>query len=327
MNSTNYFSYELKIINFYCPLSFILIGIFLNIITAKIFNKNPFKNTNLGLLNQCLSLIDVFSLSVAFAVYFSASIDNDVQTLNYFTCKFFNIVKRFFIKLSSWTQVLITLDRVSDVLYPNRFHAIKKRKNVLIILFVMCTILGFIFIADGLYNIEEGKKIIKNQTTITHACNSLFIPILVSDTTSLLFRTVIPFTIIAISNIVMVRKLRQSKFKVYADKKLKKENQFTFIVIFLNAIFLISQVPLSAINVWRLLQHFLKFDQFQLDEIKFLYNISFMLVYLYESSQFVINMVFNRIFRRIFFKKFICKKPSKNQSISNIKLQIIKIKE
>jgi hypothetical protein len=195
MNSTVYTSainypYLTNRLNFYCSLTILPIGIIMNFFTAIIFAHKPFGGTSLGFITCCLSIIDFCALSFAFLNFLPASINKDLQNLNTFSCKTINYFRRFFIKMVSWYQVLITIDRTMCIVYNYRFRFWLKKRFLVLIMALMMFFLGILFMADGMYDLVSVEiwSNITNKTAITHRCRSTRYAAFFSDVVSTTFR-------------------------------------------------------------------------------------------------------------------------------------------
>ncbi len=177
-------------LNLYCSLIILPVGIIMNCFTAFIFARKPFKGTSLGFITCCLSIIDFCALTFALLNFLPASIFKDLKNLSTFSCKIINYFRRFFIKMVSWYQVLITIDRSMCIVYNYRFRFWREKRFLILIMILMMLILGLLFMADGMYelvNVEIWSNI-TNTTTLTQICRSTRDAAFFSDVISTMFR-------------------------------------------------------------------------------------------------------------------------------------------
>lgn len=320
--------YKSVIVNLNLYFSILIIGpgIILNILTAIVFRRKPFRNTNLGFFYTGLAIVDAISLSIGFSLFFPLSLGRDITTYHEILCKSINYFRRYFIKLSSWFEVLISFDRIVSVKFNNKIALFKSRKNLWMMVGVLCIFLSIIFSADAIYFIASSQTSTSNSTAIqtTYSCKSTFVAAFISDTISTIFRTIIPFIIMLSTNIIILRDLFHSKSKLRKSSsnssKSNRERQFTFTVLSLNVIFLITQIPLSIVQLSQNVFKYLPDASPQLlSDLNLYSNIAFMIVYTFQSMQFVINIVFNRLFRNevLIILNFSCVDSGKLKYTSN----------
>lgn len=306
MNSSYYsesdfmdFQNTSPILHFYSPLFVMLPGLVLSCVNAYIFSSKPFRQTNMGFLSIAQAISETFSLSIGLAYYFLLNFGFDFQQNNHIFCNFLNYIRRFTLKMCSWFQVLIAMDRVLNFKYKYRINWFKSRKYILILIFCMLGTLAVVFLADAFYYYSKTEIYIENnKTLVKYYCKSKFVPALVSDVVSAVFRTIIPFGIMLGTSIIMIKEIRLSK-KLVLSKVGRREKQFTFTVLMINILFLVTQIPLSLVQlIQNFLRYFLNASFDILSYVDFLASIGFMIVYFSQSAQFFYYVLFNKLFRR-----------------------------
>ena len=284
-------------LSFYCPLSYMLAGIVLNIFTAVVYLGKKFSKINMGFLCALLALVDALSLSVGFLVFFPPTVGFDLVTKADFLCKFFNFFRRYLIKLSSWLQLFVSVERTLFVCFPLRFHFFHQRKNINTMFGLMLIFLACIFMADVLYYQKPVTIVTGNRTIVVgFACQTSSTAAFVSDTISTIFRTFIPFGAMFACSYMMITSISRSAHKVKSNDT-QREHQLARTITLLNIVFLITQLPLSFVQ---LTQNIFKYQEnpspLLLSTISMLNTVAFMLVYAYESAQFFLYMLFNKLF-------------------------------
>ena len=140
-----------------------------------------------------------------------------------------------------------------------------------------------------------------NQTTTTKFCTTNEIIINLRDGLTIIFRSILPFIVMIILNISLIRNLFIMKKKFNMTRSLSRELNFSFSIIALNVLFLISILPnivcLILLNIY---QYGFKsqLTSKNLVIINLTFSVSiFFLTYNYVFPFFV-NLKFNKLFRK-----------------------------
>ena len=103
-------------------------------------------------------------------------------------------------------------------------------------------------------------------------------------------------------SVMILRKLYQTRRNVKNVAK-RKDEQFARTVVIINSIFLVLNLPLSVSQIG---QDFLIYASYSTPTtvagVRMFGAIAFMIMYLFQSSQFFLNLTFNYHFRREFSK-------------------------
>ena len=224
---------------------------------------------------------------------------------------------RITLQMSSWANVLITFDRLLCVTYRNKFAFMKKKTNLFlgfIILFVVLTILdipNFFFELvtvesptiqnSTLSNRTQSSNIIivNNEKVCTASKNIVYI----RDTISMILRYILPFLLMILLNTLLIKRLLKSK--QIANRQLKKEHNFAFTVVFLNAFFVITLLPSAFILIGSNIVGYK-------DTTTVSYRTTAIMNFAYVAGQYfagfnytftlLLNLKFNKMFRKEFFK-------------------------
>ena len=241
MSNLTYAQYLVKIsneINNYCVIVQSAIGIPANLLSIVIFARLMRNKTNMGYLYMWQSFIDLCLLLCYLLLFQSAhTLGINLYVVNDAWCKLITFLRRFILHASSWIAVFTTFDRFIFVLYgqTNRFKFMKKNINLTIfILSILMTIM--------ILDIPNLFFYINRSCTADNAI------IVSSDIISIFLRTYIPFTLMIVFNIVMIKKTF-NRAKVNITRKLtnltRKEYQFTIAVIAYDIFFLFLNFPRS----------------------------------------------------------------------------------
>ena len=303
-----------KNVSFYSSLTFIPIGMCLNLLMVYIYVARMRSTTaRLILLSTCLAIVDAFSLSFGLAVHLSLSLDYDLREANDFWCKFLNYFSKYFIKVSSWFHVLITIDRTLNICYRDRFKMLKSRRIQLYIVSCMLILLGIAFFADAFYYVDEQSM--NSTTTSNVTVNNAYLLdkskcvitktfAVLSDTIATLFRTILPFSFMLAASLVVILKMIRSRRQANLSRN-QRDIHFCRTLLILNLVFVFAQLPLSLVQLARNIVLFLPNASTDLvDCLNMFDTICFMVVYFYQASQFFIHILTNKHFNSELFSIF-----------------------
>ena len=329
MNLTEYIDLAEMIINeanYYFGIYVLTIGAFLNILTAAIFTRKVFWATNMGLFYFALSIVNTFAMLIRFLQRFLTSLNYDLSTKSDASCKIFSFLRKYFPLVSSWILVLITFERLAWIsLGSTKLTFMKKKKNVWILLgaiFVFIFLIDienfFFYLSTTLYNSTLNDS---NQTeyvmVVSAKCTSSATVGVISNFVSAFVRTIIPFPIMLVLNVIICKILFSSKkhmAKSNHNKSHKKEIHFAFTVVGMNVIFFIFYFPLAISHLTQAVIQLIPTASIWLfTTVNLVYNISSNVAYIYMAINFFLNFLFNYLFRKEIFVMLKIKEP-KNDS-------------
>ena len=241
MSNSTYAQYLVKKsneINNYCVIVQSAIGIPANLLSIVIFARLMRNKTNMGYLYMWQSVVDLCLLLCYLLLFQSAqTLGINLYILSNAWCKIITFLRRFILHASSRIAVFITFDRFIFVLYGHteRFKFMKKKRYLTL---CIVSILFVIMVLDipNLFFYISVNCIADYEITV------------LSDIISIFLRTYIPFTLMILFNIVMVKKTFDKSrvaFKRSSTNLSRKEYQFTVAVIAYDIFFLILNFPRS----------------------------------------------------------------------------------
>lgn len=201
-------------------MSFILLplGLIFNIIEFCVFYFAKFKNTSMSfyfLLNCGLNiLIIVFILIYTtgeriFKVYLSITSDT--------SCKIYMITIGTLYFMHSWLNVTIVADRLYFTLFPNKYSF-----NQIKIVFLLFGLTFFMILMNSpnlWFYLNRVERTSVNQTVISKYCTAPTQVLLVRDTISIVMRTMVPFCLMLVMNLILIYRIKESK------RKFSKKNE------------------------------------------------------------------------------------------------------
>lgn len=268
------------------------VGIPANLISIFIFARLLRNKTNMGFLGLVQSSVDLIMLLLYLFVFrsqllFGTAFINQNDT----SCRVITFFRRFMVHISSWVPVVIAFDRFTFVLYghSNRFKFMKSKLVVGGIIAAIFFIIAALDIPNFLFY------------KIGPVCSSDYVVAISSDLISISLRTYIPFTLMILFNIFMVRKIFRNRAALKQNNTdHKKEFHFTMAVIAFDIYFLFINFPLSVfyiMNDINLYSNALKGDPV----FSAKYSLAALSISTYancvQAFSIVMHLAFNRLYR------------------------------
>ena len=300
------------------------IGIPSNLISIFIFSRLINAKTNMGFLYVWQTVIDFLLLTLNLFVFRPQLIFGRSLTSNSeFACRFIQFFRRFVFNSSAWITVMITFDRFIFICYGNnqRFNIVKKKKTLTGIILAIFVFIAVLNIPAFFFYISR-----TGSCTITPLLDSIV------DTLSILMRTILPFCIMLILNIIMIRKIFHTSRSTFNQNPLfKKEFQFTAAVMAYDFYFFFLNFPLCIYNVFYDVNEIMG----TLNDNQTVFSASYSLVSAIANSlslcvqtlSIFSYFVFNKLYRQevlFIFRKIICfilRQPS-NYSVSGRSMRV-----
>ena len=193
----------------------------------------------------------------------------------------------------------------------NRLGIKRNKKNITIWILI---VIGFVFVICQIYmlyyvksidypvfNTTLNKYVLINNTLVCVQTNTNIV--LVQDLIFILMQIILPFVIMVICNVVLVKHINKTRRVVIRGRNQKREHSFTIAVSIMNGSFLVCNI---GVVVYYFIVYFLIFLRTPLNshsnDIFTLYGIcSIFFSYIFTFSEFFIDMFFNKVFRKEIF--------------------------
>ena len=329
MPSTINLTNATHLFEFYAVLIVSTIGFITNLMNIHVSSK--IQKTSMGLYNILLSICNIIGIFfVNILNFFPQSIgEKELILTSDLACKLIPYFTRLFPQLHAWLNIMISFDRLILMsygnlnAYKNRSPYLKDGKRIIQIalgLFLLICVLnlpGFLFQLKSLTQIDK----VTNQTTISFQCASTPLIMLIRDLIPIIFRNVLPLIIqLAISAMLI---LKLSKLKINVNTlSLKREHKFTFTIVILNLIFIITDIMFIIcfilLNIYGYNPTFVSTTSNESAIVSFVYLcILFGTVFAVFDLLFVVNLLTNRKFFKEARKMYWFKNTKVNSNESN----------
>ena len=118
---TNIFGYSFPIL--------LVIGAIGNVFSFIIFSRNKFRKTSFSLYFRVLAICDTFTLLYTIYDMRKEMFGIDLQNGSFYWCKTAYYWLYSIAPVSGWLLVVISMDRMSSIIRPNKFLFMKNKKT------------------------------------------------------------------------------------------------------------------------------------------------------------------------------------------------------
>ncbi|CAF1056974.1 unnamed protein product [Brachionus calyciflorus] len=303
--------------HFFFSSTFVPTGIVFNFLTILIFQSKSFNGSNIRIFYTALALYDNLALmnSIVF-IQLLPSLDIDYALENDSSCKWLMLWRRTVIQSPSWIQVILTYDLFKQVVFPGKYKIEKTAYLICKFISVFFILLSF-NITHFWYFLKENKTIVYqkinnqtiNSTRVTFTCTSTESVLTVANSMLITLRCYVPFLVMFILNIFMVRKFILTKKNLKkGDSKMRREYYFTFSVLTMNLIFIILFIPWTVWHIMSLaLYDELSKSKELRNQMNLFQSISLSIAYVNCFKSFFVNVIINKKFFKVFMHGYLKK--------------------
>lgn len=287
---------------YYGSIILVPLGIILNALQFVVFaTAKPFKHGNIGFLLSIFVSIETFSLAYSFIVYrYLLNSGFDIQNENNFSCFTFIYFGRVVQQIPIYVQVFITFVNYLKVKYPFKFIFLRRKSmllySILIIIVFVCIInVPNLFYYFGYYDLNSNYSNGKIQCTNSHVM-SIF-----SNVSNLFTRCIFPACLMITLDFLVGQTLKKSKMHLNKHDKLEKEKKFANILMLLDFIFVLFNLPISCAEILiTIYQKILDYPDgsVTLASIKILHSVVTAFAYTFYFVPFFLNLFCNKVFRK-----------------------------
>ena len=232
---------------FYSLMVVIALTIILNTINIVVWSRKRFKTSVISFYNILISILNIFTIILSTIPLIPKPIVQQVPTITSdFVCNVVQYLGRVFLRLSSWTDVMVSFDRMLTVSYPTRFQFIKN-KYILLGIFAGIATCQSILSASNLFLNIDTLATFNNVTNQTHklkSCTASKSIILARDLIDELTRSILPIFLQFGASVKIIRTLWASHrtFNV-SNTTAMRDRKFAITILTLNVSYFITQTP------------------------------------------------------------------------------------
>ena len=288
---------------FYSYMIIINISIASNLLNIAVCTRKRLQVNMMGFYNIVMSLSNILWFVCAYLLYFPASIGaKDLAQYTTFSCFIIGYSTRVCAQMSSCINVMITMDRAICITFPLKFKFLSNKKLISSFLLALLVILCVINVPNLFYKLGNQTTVIANKTSNLTICGASHDIILSKYIIIIVMRDMVPITLTTTLDIVLIRKIFESRRSSHITKSLRKEYQFALTVVIMNCFLTLTETP----YIWGRINMYLSNSE-QINGVvtllsrasaKLIFMITFMLATYMCGSLFFVNLCFNKIFQK-----------------------------
>jgi hypothetical protein len=286
-------------VNLYGTFVILIPGVVLDLVCALVFLRKKFwVQTTMGYYFFVSSVLCAGYAAISAIAYLPAAFSNDFQLKSNALCEFIWQIRVFFGFSSGYFQILITVNLTISTVFINKFPALNKTKNLIILTAIL---LAMIIISNSIQWLRVLKytPVLHQNATTTYTVTC----VLLGDPQTVylfeaMFSRYIPAVLNFVMNFAIIRALIKSKRSFNRQHKISsREIHFAISLIAQNFIFFTAALPYTTLASIQLRNLFTTPSADYVSLINSLYSFAIWLIAFYECIPFFINLVFNKLFR------------------------------
>ena len=201
-----------------------------------------------------MSVFNILTLAVGgYVQFFSQSIGGSSLILtSYYACMLIPFFSRVFAAMSTWVNLLVTLDRVVCITTESRLkEALKNKKNLNRVVLVMFGIILALNLPSVFFYLDAQTLFDsrKNTTFTQIVCVSSSLISELRDGLIISMRIVIPIILQIVMSSILIYRLFHARTSVTTPRIYEKDRRFAFTIVWLNVVYILGEVPLAVINI------------------------------------------------------------------------------
>ncbi|CAI2353081.1 unnamed protein product [Caenorhabditis sp. 36 PRJEB53466] len=284
----------------------ILIGILGNTVSVYVYSRRHMKKSTVGFLLLSLSVVDLTVLLTAlptFSLYKMPVFPGYMKIGSVHTIlSAFCIVYIYPIgctakMISQYIIVLIAVERWFAVCRPLQVQVWCTPSNTVKAL-VYIIVTAILFNAPRFLEFQADLSTGIVHMGLSHSANNKWYFVVYYGIRSIVFDTVIPFLVISITNIQVIKQLKKSneerKMLTTQQQKDKKTTTMLLVMVILYALCHMFNTSLKFVNLV-----FKTYAQFQFTLFRVLHHVSNLLLVTYSMSTFFIYLIFSVKYRQV----------------------------
>uniref|UniRef100_A0A1I7U6L7 G_PROTEIN_RECEP_F1_2 domain-containing protein n=2 Tax=Caenorhabditis tropicalis TaxID=1561998 RepID=A0A1I7U6L7_9PELO len=303
---SNSYSFTVNEVFAMIMLPIIVIGIFGNTVSIFVYSRKHMKKSTVGFLLLSLSIIDLIVLLTAlptFSLYKLPFIPGYMKIGSFHTIlSAFCIVYVYPIgctakMTSQYIIVLIAVERWFAVCRPLQVQVWCTLRNTIRAM-IYIVVIAIMFNAPRFLEFTADLSTGIVNMGLSHSSNNKWYFILYYGIRSIFFDTLIPFAVISVTNIQVIKQLKKSneerKLLTTQQQKDKRTTTMLLVMVILYASCHMFNTSLKFVNLI-----FKTYAQFQFTLFRVLHHISNLLLVTYSMSTFFIYLIFSVKYRQV----------------------------
>jgi hypothetical protein len=292
----------------YLYLAVVVFGVLGNGAAFVVCSRLNLQKTVFSTYFRFLVLVDTFTLIFNPLYFFIANFtDFDVLAISTDFCRL-NGILYYMTATSGWIEAAISIDRLININFPNRFLFFKKRWFQFSVCFALL-IKDFVVYSQNYFEtsllIYENFSNDSQNSSFEAFCFMDLAALHILDWINFFNSTLLPFVLMATCTLLIVKHLIQSRKSANStrNQRKKRDRKFATNSVAINLIFFLTNLPLAFFKLY--FNYFNTTISYQIANnlIQFFYFCK----YIHFGSVFYINIWVNSVFRQEFMSLIRCK--------------------
>ena len=274
-----------KIISVYIISITFCVGLIGNFLCILVFSRRRLSRISSNFFFKAVAVIDSFILLQEIRYFLLIQYDLDLKLKGIWSCRIFSYITYVLVPISAWSMVYISLDRYMSMKF-GQIYRLRNEIDIKWIIFgsiIFINMIGFIpLLFYVTINYQEKICYFRDETQKT-----------VITCFNVSFSVIIPFFLMVISTILIVRLMYRSKKNFITEiVRVQKDIRIAVVSTILNMIFLLFYLPVTII------------DFFEFGTFTFMHTNLNNLVYINCAIKFFLHLITNKYFREEFIGLF-----------------------
>ena len=295
-----------------------------NILSLIVLQSKAFRRAPSSFILSALALTDTGVLLCALMRHWIKYLTNrtvDIRYLSLAGCKLHLLFTYYLPQLSSWSLVLLTMERFVSVKWPFKAKVIFRKSRMISAWVTTAILLGalnshFIKTADLFYTEVTNGNDTYTVQRCSYALETEYFTRIIWPWVDLIVLSLAPLAIIATTNTIIVvtliqaRRARQSQMQVTADDD---SGSITAMLVGISVMFLLTTTPTSIYFIGATRLHWPLSTYTDLYNTITAFSITNIVYYLSNSTNFLIYCISGSKFRRALVALLCCQDETKSR--------------
>ena len=282
----------------YVGYPYFIFGTLANIMCIAVLIRPKMRATNIGFYLLALAINDICVLDISLMdKWLRNSHGIKLRSFNLFLCKLLPFLDKFFLQMSSWIVVAVSVERMAAVYHPIRYRNLGRCHQIAILLIILIVIVG---VNSPIFYFYELSTSCRSSAPRTYIKAKYII--------FYLLYWALPLLLLVISSSVIVCQLRPGRIKESTDEptgkflqnhmKKRSNKESIYLLLFINCMFIICISPFAIIGILITLLNSKKLNETTVQNIQAAYVIAHLFSYLNNVVNFVPYMMVSSNFRK-----------------------------
>ena len=276
---------------------------FLNIITF-ILRGEKFSKNSMRFYNLLISTSNILALVASYVYLFPNTMGmQNFELISNISCILLSYALRVFLQLSSWLNVMTTLDRLICLTYPGRCKWSKDTRKLTVAALGLFLGLVLINLPNAWFKLETQTTNAANETLLLCTANANIVKL--RDFLGVSMRFAVPFVLELLFNVVLIYTfIAQKKTLSICTRDMTREHRFAFTILILNALYFVTDTPSIVMTILLNLSGFnqkIKPTTRVQALMSLAYTFTLGLLLYRCTCLFFVNLLVNKVYRREMF--------------------------